>query len=343
MPRCEGMAGRKLTMEPSRPPSVSVIIPTFNRKESLLRGLDSLCRQTYPAERFEVIVVDDGSSDDTSGAIKENQYPFELQYLRQSNQGATVARNNGAEHGQGAYLVFMDDDIVLAARTIETLMDALALHQQAVVLGALRLPSELAAKAPWAHSRDQRLSGQRTGRVVPFQECMTGLLAISRSDFFQLGMFQDPTGGWPNWDDVDFGYRASLRGFRFWRCASAIGEHWDYAASDLGAACQRWYRASKAAPRLFQRHPALKLSIPMFRDKGPIGWGEDGPALIGRKIARQIVSSPPVLWIMEASVRVLETHCPSPTILERLCRWTKSAYVYRGYREGLHELAEEGT
>lgn len=343
MLHCEGMAGSDTTMEVSQPPSVSVIVPTFNRKKSLLRGLDSLCRQTYPAERFEVIVVDDGGSDETSKAVRENQYPFELRYLRQSNQGATVARNHGAEHSRGACLVFMDDDIVLAAGTIETLIDALNHHQQAVVLGALRLPSELVAKAPWAHRRDQRRTGQGTGGIVPFQECMTGLLAISRSDFLQLGVFQDPTGGWPNWDDVDFGYRASLRGFRFWRCASAIAEHWDYAAADLGTECKRWYRASTAAPRLFQRHPALKPSIPMFRDKGPISWREDGPPLIGRKIARQIVSSPPVLWVMEASVRFLETHCPSPTILERLCRWIKSAYVYKGYREGLYELAEEET
>lgn len=44
---------------------------------------------------------------------------------------------------------------------------------------------------------------------------MTGLIAIKKSDFFGLGMFQDPTGGWPNWDDVDFGYRAVKVGFYY--------------------------------------------------------------------------------------------------------------------------------
>jgi hypothetical protein len=167
---------------------------------------------------------------------------------------------------------------------------------------------------------------------------MTGLLAIARSDFLVLGMFEDPSGGWPNWDDVDFGYRASEAGFRFWRCAFATAEHWDYAATDLSTACERWYHASRSASRLFQRHPALKSSIPMFRDKGPIVWSTDRPALIARKLARQIVSSPPVLYGMEKLAPALEAYCPSPAILERLVRWTTSAYIYKGFRQGLQEL-----
>ena len=320
------------------PPTVSVIIPTYNRNASLLRALESLSRQTYPVDQFEVIVVDDGGEDGTE-AVVQSKYPFELYYLRQPNQGATVARNHGAEHSQGDHLVFMDDDIVSGTTTLLELILELTSRQKTIILGALHLPQQVTDKGVYSGIEGKcNARKKRPGGYVPFQECMTGLLAVRRSDFYRLEEFQDPTGGWPNWDDVDFGYRASQADFRFWRCASAVAEHWDCSVADLGVACARWYRASKSAPRLFRKHPALKASIPMFRDKDPIAWRQDPPALIARKLVRQIVSSPSSLRNMENLVRVLEARYPSPVILERLYRWIGSAYIFRGYRDGLKEL-----
>lgn len=323
--------------EPGRV-DVSVIIPTYNRKDSLLRALDSLSRQTYPAECFEVIVVDDGSNDDTAGNFVQRSYPFHLNYLRQVNQGATAARNHGAAHSQGEHLVFMDDDIVPGAATIRILIDELVLRQRTVVLGSLSLPSQLSATSPYARAVDQGRPDQRAEGFVPFQECLTGLLAINKTDFFNLGMFQDPTGGWPNWDDIDFGYRASVAGFRFWRSASAVAEHWDYAAHDLGTACQRLYRASKSAPRLFQRYPALKARIPMFRDKAPIEWRQDTLGLIIRKLIRQIMSARLTMAIMRHAVPYLENRSPQSELLALLYRWVCSGHIYRGYRDGLGSM-----
>lgn len=320
-------------------PIVSVIIPTYNRKESLLRTLDSLSRQTYPAERFEVIVVDDGGEDDT-GTVGQAYYPFKLRYLYQTNQGATVARNLGAMHSQGRYLVFIDDDIALEAPTIQALVDELASRHQTIVLGRLRLPTELLNESLFARLGYQHDSAHSEDAHVPFQKCMTGLLAIARQDFLNLGMFQDPTGGWPNWDDVDFGYRASQAGYHCWRSAAAVAEHWDYSAAELQTSNQRWYRASRAAPRLFLRHPDLRGQIPMFCDKGPIEWRFDSPTLVLRKLVRQLISSRPVLCSMERMAGMFEAHGSSPFLLNRLYRWISSAYIYRGYRRGLREIGQ---
>ena len=75
-------------MEVSQPVSVSVIVPTFNRQESLLRGLECLKQQTYPFDGFEVIVVDDGSTDGT-GQLAWTDFPFRVRYYRHENAGAT--------------------------------------------------------------------------------------------------------------------------------------------------------------------------------------------------------------------------------------------------------------
>ena len=75
---------------------LSVIIPTYNRKESLLRTLNALNRQTFPSERFEVVVISDGSTDGTPAAIAEVAMGFTLRFVEQANQGPSVARNHGA-------------------------------------------------------------------------------------------------------------------------------------------------------------------------------------------------------------------------------------------------------
>ncbi len=321
---------------------VSVIIPTYNRKESLLRTLDSLSRATYPAYRFEVTAVDDGGDDGTEEIVSRS-YPFRLHYLRQDNCGATAARNHGAERSQGQYLIFIDDDIEPAANVIETLASELAARQQTIVLGTLRLPPQILHVSRFARSEYRQVPAPAAGEQVSFQACMTGLLAVDRQDFVNLGGFRDPTGGWPNWDDVDFGYRASRAGFRFWRSAAAVAWHWDYAVADLHTACERWYRASKAAPRLFRTHPGLQGQIPMFRDKGPIAWRQDPPMLILRKLARQTVSSLPAMWSMEHAVPTLERRAPGSKPLGLLYRWIISGYIYRGYRKGLDEQSTQST
>src|SRR2546421_12644556 len=87
-------------------PTLSVIIPTYNRKILLREALKSLTRQTYPHDRIEVIVVDDGSTDGTAGIAAE-AFSFSLRYFSESNQGDAAARNLGARQRQADILVFL--------------------------------------------------------------------------------------------------------------------------------------------------------------------------------------------------------------------------------------------
>lgn len=85
---------------------VSVIIPTFNREDVLPRAIASVLGQTY--KNIEIIVIDDGSADNTKSIIKK--YGDKVYYIFQQNQGVSSARNNGVKHSNGKYLAFIDSD-----------------------------------------------------------------------------------------------------------------------------------------------------------------------------------------------------------------------------------------
>lgn len=326
-------------------PTLSVIIPTYNRKASLLRTLDSLRQQTFPRDRFVVVVVDDGSTDDTQ-TIASQRFPFTFQCVRQNKQGATAARNYGATISQAEILVFIDDDVTISPQTLGALAETCCQRTKVLVMGTLYRRSRVKASVYTAIMLASSGHSQTADDDVDlhFTDCNTELLACKRCDFLDLGMLQDPTGGygWPNWDDVDFGYRAHLSDFRLLQSGKAIGEHWDYSVADRTLACQRWYRASRSAVWLFKRHPELQPLIPMLSDKTPLAWGQDSPVLIARKLARYLVSSPPVLGGMVKLVSILEQHYPSPVVLRRLYYWLEGAYMFQGYRKGLREFELAG-
>jgi glycosyltransferase involved in cell wall biosynthesis len=86
--------------------SISVVIPTYNRCNLLCRALDSVFQQNYSP--LEIIVVDDGSTDETKDLIPQ-KYP-QVTYLRQENQGVSAARNKGIKFAKGEWLAFLDSD-----------------------------------------------------------------------------------------------------------------------------------------------------------------------------------------------------------------------------------------
>lgn len=96
----------------SPPPFLSIIIPTRNRPLQLAACLEALAEQNYPRDRFEVIVVDDGSRSPLDAVADPFHFPIQLTLLRQTNAGPSRARNNGAARARGDLLAFTDDDCV---------------------------------------------------------------------------------------------------------------------------------------------------------------------------------------------------------------------------------------
>ena len=91
-------------------PKVSIIIPTYNYGKYIKKAIDSVFEQSYRS--FEIIVVDDGSTDDTM-VIIEGKYKEKVRYFFQENKGASAARNKGVKESRGEYLIFLDADDAL--------------------------------------------------------------------------------------------------------------------------------------------------------------------------------------------------------------------------------------
>jgi glycosyltransferase involved in cell wall biosynthesis len=318
------------------PMLVSIIIPTYNGTNTIVRLLDGLKDQSMSPQSFEVIVVDDGSAYDEK-LITSLDYPYHLIFIRQSNQGATIARNNGALQSRGEVLVFIDDDVTISCNTLETLYKTCTTNKKILATGSLiqrgRSDNSLYARLVGGWSIG---CGQQE-ELLPFFHCNTQLLAIRREDFIDLGMMQDPN-HWHYWDDVEFGYRAFLAGFQLLKCSNIQGTHWDHNMDTLDLNSRRWYRASKAAVDLFQRYPEMQAYLPIFYDKTPIDWRRDPLYLIARKWSRQVVSYQISISLMEQIVSVMERYCPSPKFLRCFYRWIQGGYMVRGYFEGLNEV-----
>ena len=113
----------------------SIVIPTYNRPDRLASCLQSLTQLSYPRDRFEVIVVDDGSNPSIASVAKPFESALNISLLRQDNGGPASARNTGAAQAQGQYLVFTDDDCQPYPDWLTALETTLRQQPQALVGG----------------------------------------------------------------------------------------------------------------------------------------------------------------------------------------------------------------
>jgi glycosyltransferase involved in cell wall biosynthesis len=105
-------------------PEASVVIPAYNAARTLPRTVESLFLQT--AESFEIIIVDDGSSDETPEICKtlQKDSPLPMKVLRQQNKGECAARNRGVESAEGEYVIFLDADDIAEREYVDRLVEA---------------------------------------------------------------------------------------------------------------------------------------------------------------------------------------------------------------------------
>ncbi len=113
---------------------ISIIIPLYNREKIFYKTLNSILNQT--CKDYEVVVIDDGSSDSSFNEAKKYENKFwkrKIRYkvLRQKNSGAPKARNVGFEHSRGEYLLFCDADAVLKPNALRIMLEALEKNKKA--------------------------------------------------------------------------------------------------------------------------------------------------------------------------------------------------------------------
>jgi glycosyltransferase involved in cell wall biosynthesis len=127
----------------------SIVIPTYNRPDRLKQCLQRIVQVDYPRDRFQVIVVDDGSKVPLDAVVAPFQDQVSLTLLRQPNAGPAKARNTGAAHASGTYLVFTDDDCLPAPDWLSVLESRFAESPDALIGGKTlnALPQNLCSTA----------------------------------------------------------------------------------------------------------------------------------------------------------------------------------------------------
>ncbi len=238
---------------------LSIIIPTYNRASKICFTLEALLRQTEV--EFEVIIVVDGSTDNTIEVVRqfENQFPrFHVEVT--SNGGRAKARNAGAGLAVGTYLIFIDDDIQLFP-------DAACLHRKlinenpnSVIFGALELAKD-SRPSDFQEYRSALESDQ--GRHVPEEITLnqyaftSANMSIARTTFEGLGGF-DPA--LRDSEDFDFSVRALLNNIGLKYAREIMGYHDDHLSLSQYVTRRKEYLRSKYL--LLKIHPEYKNLLP---------------------------------------------------------------------------------
>ena len=268
-------------------PFLSVIIPTFNRKDSLQKTLDGLARQTYPLSQFEVIVVSDGSTDGTEALLEQcTGAPYALRPVYQANGGPARARNNGIKNASGEVVVFLDDDV-------EPAPDFLAVHaahhvseDRAVVIAPMLPDPDLAWWEPawiaWEHAMlEKQYSAWRTGEWVGCgpHHFYSGNASVRREHLIAVGGFDEQ---FPRQEDVELAVRLEKeRGVYFVYAPDAKGIHRP----------QRRFESWLAVPFAYGRLDVVRAR------RGDVSWdtvrhGYHARNQVTRLLARIVLSCP---------------------------------------------------
>jgi GT2 family glycosyltransferase len=203
---------------------LSVVIPTYNRLPILRKCLAALEGQRIgaPLERYEVVLVDDGSTDDTVRWLDANAARLpHVRLIRQEHGGPAEGRNRGVEAAEGDVIVFIDSDLVVMDDFL--LCHARALDAQWRRSGD-RLCFTYGAVINTANF-DDPTSEPHKPTDLSWAYFATGNVAIDRRVLERSGLF-DTGFRLYGWEDLELGERLRRMGVRLIRCPEAVGYHW---------------------------------------------------------------------------------------------------------------------
>jgi peptidoglycan/xylan/chitin deacetylase (PgdA/CDA1 family)/glycosyltransferase involved in cell wall biosynthesis len=311
-------------------PRFSVVVPTYQRREVVLRTVCVLNRQEFHGD-FEVIVVVDGSCDGSADALRKIDTRFQLTVLEQPNQGAASARNRGVAVARGELLLFLDDDMEAHPRL---LAEHERSHQKGadVVLGHIPLhpesPSGVLSRGvkSWADQRAGRLA--TPGEKLTLHDLLTGQMSLTRSTFHSIGGFDTNftyRGSFGN-EDFDFGYRLLLGGYKIVFNIKAVS--WQYYVVEPRQYLRQWRQAGRADVDFARKHPEQASLI--FSLNGAETW-------MNRYVWRRIAALPLLNWLVAGILRwlvfALTDRGRQDAITARLLYTTKAVEYWKGVWE----------
>jgi GT2 family glycosyltransferase len=321
---------------------VSVVISTYNRCTALPATLAALGRQTIPPEHYEILVVDDGSTDATMEVLSKTSLDCNFRVFRQpENLGVSAGRNVAIREARGRHLVFMSDDLIVPEDFLAVHLDTLRQFPGWWVIGGMR---QLDTATETAFGRyldgleksfEEARKVNKIGPGLWELNCPTARnLSLPRADLDRTGLFDEQFR--TSCEDQDLAHRARDLGIRFLYNANSQSLHNDH-ISDLGRCCRQQQRFAHDTVLFCAKRPHIHSAVAFNRVNGYICAG-DSRRVVLRKQLKRLMASPPITALVETVIWLVERFSVPDVMLFRLYRTVIGLYIFRGWREGLRSL-----
>ncbi len=241
----------------------SVVIPTYNRKPILEKCLHALENQNDAGvdsiEGYEVVVVDDGSTDETVAWLRQNSALFpHVVLLEQDHKGPAAARNLGVKQAAGDTIIFIDSDLVVTEVF-------LASHANTLKEGKGRLGSDRL----FTYGRVINTCNFDDPTSEPFKVTdysaayfATGNVAIARHWLIKAGLF-DVGFQLYGWEDLELGVRLKRLGLKLIKCPDAVGYHWHppFSLDQIPSLIDKEIQRGRMGVLFYQKHPTWDVRM----------------------------------------------------------------------------------
>ena len=260
---------------------ISVVVPFYNSRQHLEECLQAFLNQTYPRERYEIIMVDNNSSDDSAAIVRKYQG---IRLVAEPKQGAYAARNRGAAVAKGEILAFTDADCVVAADWLQQLAAAFQ-SQEVKLLQGRRLYAVSSPTLSMLESYDrERADLTFSGNAREIYYGYTNNMAVRRGVFERCGPFVEIARGADSLFVHCVLAEYSPEAVRF--APSACIRHLEIAS------IWQWLRKRFIYGRSFQRNYESRRSCFRLLSKA------ESAAILQNTIERESFSAPRALWLV---------------------------------------------
>ena len=242
---------------------ISIIIPTFNRCGVLRRNLNLLAVQTLSRDKFEVVVVDDGSRDDSLRTLKEFEQKgvLDLKVITQENAGQGVARNKGIKKASGEILLFLGDDMLPKPDLLErhSIFHTVHPEDSVAALGLAEWHPEIFVTRfmKWLTTSgiQFKFNDLKKDSIVDFWRFYTANISLKRT-LLDRERFDADFSGW-GFEDAELGYRLEKKGMKLLFLPEAVVQH--YHKIDSSSLTERQFSAGKNAVLFQKKHPEIQI------------------------------------------------------------------------------------
>lgn len=244
---------------------ITVVIPTYNRSKILNKCLEAFRNQTYPPECYEIIVVDDGSSDGTKELLEEASKSMpNLRYFTQTQGGPAKARNLGVQHAKGSIMLFTGDDCLPEPRLLEEHNNSHQKDRNVAVLGRIEWHPDLEI-TPFMELIGNTFQFcyptiEKESNSVSFYFFYTSNISIRKDVLSNTGPFDEDFKD-AAFEDTEMGYRIWRAGIRTVYNRRALTYH--YHPVTMQNFIERQIKSGRAAALLYAKHPEMEEFTPI--------------------------------------------------------------------------------